>query len=69
VEVPSPRDRNLLTLLPTRCLPAYEVGGTSTHLQNAGFESSTAGEFWQVDKSRPTSRSRLASIVSELELN
>jgi alpha-L-arabinofuranosidase len=27
------------------------VGGESNHLQNAGFESSTPGEFWQVDPS------------------
>jgi alpha-L-arabinofuranosidase len=26
-------------------------GGDSNHLQNAGFESSTPGEFWQVDPS------------------
>jgi alpha-L-arabinofuranosidase len=27
------------------------VGGEANHLQNAGFESSTPGEFWQVDPS------------------
>jgi alpha-L-arabinofuranosidase len=27
------------------------VGGESNHLKNAGFESPTAGEFWQVDPS------------------
>ena len=38
-------------LVPTLSLLALVGGGSPTNLRNGGFESSTPGEFWQVDKS------------------
>jgi alpha-L-arabinofuranosidase len=45
------RSASFLLLAPTFSLLALVAGGESVHLQNAGFESSIPGEFWQVDQS------------------
>ena len=45
------RSAKLVLLLLAFALGIPLVGGESNHLQNAGFESSTAAEFWQVDPS------------------
>ena len=45
------RTSSFALLIPTLSLIALVDGAGSVHLQNAGFESSTPGEFWQVDKS------------------
>jgi alpha-L-arabinofuranosidase len=45
------RSTGFTVLLPVLSLLPLVGGADSTHLQNGGFESSTAGEFWQVEKS------------------
>lgn len=45
------RSGGFMVLLPVLSLFPLVGGADSTHLQNGGFESSTAGESWQVEKS------------------
>ena len=45
------RALSLAVLLPTLSLLALVGGANPNSLRNGGFESSTPGEFWQVDKS------------------
>lgn len=45
------RCSKFVVLLLTLAFGMQLRGGDSNHLQNAGFESSTPGEFWQVDPS------------------
>jgi hypothetical protein len=45
------RALSLAVLVSTLSLWALVEGASPNHLRNSGFESSTPGEFWQVDKS------------------